>query len=56
MNDEPESVPDPRLLAWVRAFNDPEVERVDLMGSVVCVRLRSGVELEWPLEAVEEGI
>lgn len=32
---------------WRTASDHPEVERVDIVGSVVRVRLRSGIELEW---------
>lgn len=33
---------------WMRALVHPEVEDVDVDGGMVRVRLRSGVELEWP--------
>jgi hypothetical protein len=32
----------------MRALVHPEVEDVDVDGGMVRVRLRSGVELEWP--------
>jgi hypothetical protein len=36
---------------WSRVLQHPEVERVDVDSTVVRVRLRSGVELEWPRDA-----
>lgn len=36
---------------WRRAFHHPEVERVDIARTVVRVRLRSGIELEWPRDS-----
>ncbi|MGO4533858.1 hypothetical protein [Leifsonia sp. 2MCAF36] len=52
MNDDPDRLPE-RLRAWRHAFHDPAVERVDLVGDGVRVRLQSGVELEWPLDEPE---
>jgi hypothetical protein len=31
----------------MRLRSDPDVEEVDILGDVVRVRLRTGVELEW---------
>lgn len=34
-------------------FSHPDIERVDRIGDVIRVRLRSGIELEWPVESLE---
>ena len=47
VDDDPDPSPDERLRAWREAFDDPAVERVDLIAVDVRVRLWSGVELEW---------
>jgi len=38
---------------WERVFTHPDVERVEQIGDVVRVRLRSRVELEWPTASVD---
>lgn len=37
---------------WGSFLESPEVEHVEVVGDVVRVHLRSGVELEWPLDDV----
>ncbi|MDR6972532.1 hypothetical protein [Leifsonia shinshuensis] len=51
--DDGDDIPARRLGAWRRAFDDPEVERVVIVGQTVRVCLRSGVELEWCLDEPE---
>ena len=51
--DEGDDIPARRLGAWRRAFDDPAVERVVIVGQTVRVCLRSGVELEWCLDEPE---
>jgi len=35
---------------WEYLLSRPEVDRVEVVEDVVRVRLKSGVELEWPVE------
>lgn len=53
MTDDTCRPPESEQQHWERVFNHPDVERVELIGDIVLVRLRSGIELEWPTQPVE---
>ena len=51
MNSGGSVPPGPEVPGWGRLFESPHVDRVEIVDDVVRVRLKSGVELEWPLDA-----
>ena len=53
MTDDTGRPPESGKRHWERVFTHPDVERVEQLGDVVLVRLRSGIELEWPTESVD---
>jgi hypothetical protein len=51
VSDDAEATPDEPDREWCRrALDHPEVTGVDCEAGTVRVRLRSGIELEWPCE------
>ncbi|SEH59369.1 MULTISPECIES: hypothetical protein [unclassified Leifsonia] len=52
MTDDTGRPPESGERHWERVFTHPDVERVKQIGDVVRVRLRSGIELEWPTASV----
>lgn len=53
MTDDTGRPPESGKRHWERVFTHPDIERVEQLGDVVLVRLRSGIELEWPTESVD---
>lgn len=49
MTEDSSPSPWPERRDWGRAFEHAEVVGVEILATEVRVRLRSGVELEWPL-------
>jgi hypothetical protein len=52
VGDGGEVFPGPGVPGWAELLSRPEVEHAEVVGDVVRVRLKSGVELEWPLDDV----
>ncbi|NUU06855.1 hypothetical protein [Leifsonia sp. C5G2] len=52
MSDEGATAPRPGQEWWRNALSHPDVEGVDIADGLVRVRLRSGIELEWPRDDV----
>jgi hypothetical protein len=53
MADDTGRPPESGKRNWERVFNHPGIERVEQVGDIVLVRLRSGIELEWPTRSVD---
>lgn len=49
VSNDRDRTPDSGADGWEHLLSQPEVEHVEVVGDVVRVRLRSGVELEWAL-------
>ena len=47
MNEDAGAFPEPGSPGWMRVQGHPDVDRMDVIGGTVRVRLVSGVELEW---------